>query len=257
MNINIDRLTMFLSWWYDYYYIVIVFQLLFLWHALKTQRRDYIWILIFLPVIGGLIYLFKEFIPSVRSSSFSAQMKEFFKPAASIEECQKRVRIADTVTNRLALADAYSKQKQYERAIATTQSCLTDYHAKDPGITLQLARLHFLNNQFEQSIAYFDRIAALNQPMLKKQDDELMYTRALVATGQTARAEEEFKRIIRVHHSIEAMYYYGMFLKKQSRFEEAKEQFTTAKTEIDLHPRYIRRQQMQWVRLSKKELASL
>jgi hypothetical protein len=46
-------------------------------------------------------------------------------------------------------------------------------------------------------------------------------------------------------------------LKEQRRNKEAAAQFQAVRDEIELHPRYVRRMNTQWVRLSKKEMAGL
>jgi hypothetical protein len=92
---------------------------------------------------------------------------------------------------------------------------------------------------------------------MNNQEDELLYAKALEGNMELERAEEEYKKVIRVHHSLEAMYYYGLMLKKQRRNKEAVAQFQAVRDEIELHPRYVRRMNTQWVRLSRKEMAGL
>ncbi|WP_370907805.1 tetratricopeptide repeat protein [Chitinophaga sp. RCC_12] len=224
---------------------------------LKSGRsREWLFFILFIPVIGVVVYFIREILPDITNGSFGENLLRTLWPNGRIREWEKRVRISDTVTNKMQLADAYAQQKQYDKAIALTQECANTF-TKDPGIILQLARLQFLNGQYAASIVSFDKMNTFKGVRMSKAEDELMYARALEQTMETARAEEEYQKIIRVHHSLEAMYYYGLLLKKQGRTGEARAQFQKTGQEIDLHPRYVRRTIRKWVWLSKKELATL
>lgn len=243
--------------WSDYYYLVIILQIICVIHVLRTGRsREWLFFILFIPVIGIVVYFIREILPGITSGNMGENLMRTLSPNGRIREWEKRVRISDTVTNKMQLADAYAQQKQYDKAIELTLECANSF-TKDPGIILQLARLQFLNGQYAASIVSFDKLNTFKGVRMSKADDELMYARALEETMETARAEEEYQKIIRVHHSLEAMYYYGLLLKKQGRKSEARAQFEKTGQELDLHPRYVRRTIRKWVWLSKKELATL
>lgn len=242
--------------WSDYYYLVIILQVACVIHALKTGRREWLYFIVFVPLIGVIVYFVREILPEMTSGDFGENLLRMIWPNGRIKEWERKVRMSDTVTNKLQLADAYAQQKQYDKAIALTQECANSF-TKDPGILLQLARLQFLNGAYVESISNFDKVNAFKGVRMSKAEDELLYAQALEFTGQPSKAEEAYQKIIQVHHSLEAMYYYGLLLKKQGRTEEAKAQFRRTAEEIDLHPRYIRRTIRKWVWLSKKELAGI
>lgn len=52
-------------------------------------------------------------------------------------------------------------------------------------------------------------------------------------------AEDSYRRIIRIHHSFEARYYYGLFLMDNNYKDEARDQFQTLREEIKLLPGYL------------------
>ena len=239
--------------WSNYYYLVIILQVICVVHALKSGRREYLFFILFIPLIGTAVYIIREILPEISSGAFGENLLRTFWPNGRIKEWERKVRMSDTVTNKLQLADAYAQQQQYDKAIALTQECANAF-SKDPGILLQLARLQFLNGNYAESLGNFDKVNAAKGVRMSKAEDELLYARALEFTGQNNRAEEAYQKVIQVHHSLEAMYYYGLLLKKQGRTEEAKAQFRRTSEEIDLHPRYIRRTIRKWVWLSKKEL---
>ncbi|NIG53577.1 tetratricopeptide repeat protein [Chitinophaga sp. Cy-1792] len=245
-----------LSFWSDYYYLVILLNIACIVHAIKSGNREAIYLLIFLPGIGAAIYFFMEIMPDISNGNIGQQLLRLLSPNGRINEWEKRVRLSDTVTNRMQLAEAYAGQKHYDKAVDLAQSCATSYPS-DQGILLQLSRFQFMNQQYAASIASFDKLNKMPGVRMNNVADELMYAQALEATAQADKAEQAYQRIIQVHHSLEAMYHYGIMLRKQGRNTEAKAQFERTKAEFSMHPRYIRRTIRIWVWLSRKELATL
>ncbi|MCF6401486.1 hypothetical protein L3C95_01290 [Chitinophaga filiformis] len=246
-----------LPFWNDYYYLILIAQLVCIVHAMKNGKKDWIYILLFLPGVGAIAYFIREIWPTINSGQVTSNLQELFVPGHNIKELERKVRLSDTVANKLALANAYAHRQQYQQAIELAQSCLNAHHANDQGILLLLARLYFYNEQYFESVSFYNRLLGMRNFRMTKQEDELLYARALEGSTDYVKAEEEYKKVIRVHHSMEGMYHYGMMLKKQQRLQEAKAQFQTVKDEIELHPGYVRRLNAQWVRLSKREMADL
>jgi hypothetical protein len=124
------------SFWNNSYYLIILVQIFCVAHAMKKGKKDWIYIIIFLPLAGAAAYFIREILPEINRGEFTANLQNLFLPNHSIKEWERKVRIADTVTNRLQLADAYAQQKQYVKAISLTEACLNGHHVNDPGIIL-------------------------------------------------------------------------------------------------------------------------
>lgn len=243
-----------LSLFGSYYYYIIILQVLAILHALKTGRRQWLYLLIFLPLIGALVYFFTELLPEIKNGTFTANLQRYFFPEQKIKEWKRKVQISDNVTNKLGLSSAYAEQKQYEKAIELSKSCLQGLYADDPAIHLQLARQYFGNGQFTECIRHFDALNGINKNRFGVMEDELLYVRAQEGAGLTDVADEGYRRVIRIHHSLEARFYYGLFLKRQLKKNEARAQFQAIREEIKLLPRYLRRRYAQWSRKALKEL---
>ena len=210
--------------------------------------------LIFIPMVGSLIYIYMELLPEMRNGTFLSSLRRYFLPGQKIKQWERRVQISASITNKLGLAEAYAEQKQYDKAIELTLGCLKGLYADDPGILLQLARQYFYNEQYNESLHYFDVLNKRNGGLFNMAEDELLYVRALEGIGEVDGVHQGYKRIIRNHHSLEARYYYGMFLKKHQQKAEAKLQFQAIREEIKLLPGYLRRRNAQWSRRALKEL---
>lgn len=245
------------AYWNDYYYIGIALQIVAIIHALKTGRNNWIYLLIFLPGIGAIVYFFMELLPEITNGNFSRGLKKRFFPNQEVNEWQRKVQISDSITNKLGLSNAYANQKQYDKAIELSLGCLQGHYSDDPAILLQLARQYFYSGQYKESLAYFDQLYAKNTARISIVEDELLYVRAQEGIGETELADKGYQRVIRNHHSLEARYYYGLFLKKQNRKDDAREQFQAVRSEIRLLPRYLRKRNAGWLRRSLRELLAL
>jgi len=241
----------------EYYYIIIALQVIMILHAFKTGRRQWLYLLIFLPLVGALVYFFMEIWPEISKGTFMPNVQRYFFPNRKIKEWERKVQIADSVTNQLGLANAYAEQGKYDQAIALAKSCLKGFYADDPAIHLQLGRYYFNNKEYAESLAHFDKLNSINKNRFGVMEDDLMYVRAQEGAGLTDVVDEGYKRVIRIHHALEARYYYGLFLKKQSRKTEARDQFQAIRDEIKLLPPYLRRRNAAWSRRALKEMLSL
>jgi hypothetical protein len=246
-----------LQYWSNAYIFIFIPQILCIIHAYKTGRRDMIFLLIILPGLGTLAYIFLEILPEINRGEFFHNILRYVFPTALLRDLERKRAISDTVTNRLTLAEAYGDQKKYDKAIPLVKSCLSDLYANDPGILLLLAKLQFHAGEFSESITNFEKAFSSKKVVMKKAEDELVYAQALESGGYLEKAEEEYKKVVRLHQSIESMYRYGAFLKKQQRPQEARTQFQTLLKEICLHPRYVRRLNRKWIWLARKEAAGL
>lgn len=241
----------------NYYYISVPLQILAIIHAIKTGRRQWIYLLVLLPGIGVIVYFFMEVLPDLRRGGLSANVQKYFLPNQRINDWTRKVQVSDNVTNKLGLSNAYAERGQYDKAIELASGCLKGLYADDPGIFLQLARQYFHNGQYKESIIYFDKLNAVNSNRFNMVEDDLLYVRAQEGAGLSDPADEGYRRVIRAHHSVEARYYYGLFLKKHQRNDEARMQFQAVREELKSMPRYLRRRYGVWSRRSLQELLSL
>lgn len=231
-------------------------QLLCIIHAYRTGRREWIFPLVLFSILGVVVYFLMELLPEIQHGDFAKNVQLVFFPNRKIREMQRQFHISDTITNRLNLAEAYAEQKKYDKAIELAKSCADDPYINHVGVYLKLARLYFFSEQYEKSLDLFRKAKALNYDRIDWPEDEIAIARALDYLGQKQEAEAHYQHIIRVHHSMQAMYYYGKMLREEGRGEEAMALFRKVKQEKELHPRYVRRLNAKWIRLSALERRS-
>ena len=240
-------------WSSYYYYIIGAIQIIFILHALRTGRQNWILLLIFLPFIGAVIYFIREVWPSLNSGSLNTASPLQSKKG-NIKQLERNRRIADTDTNRLQLAAAYASHGHYEKAIALTKSCLTGIYANNTGMMLDVARYSYHAEHYAESLEWFSKVLALKNDRFDRPEDELLYAQTMDKNGDTEKAIIAYQQVIRVHHSMEARYCYGLLLRSQHKEAESIAQFQAIINDRDLHPKYVRRANAKWINAAKKAL---
>lgn len=240
--------------WNNSYYALLLIEVICVIHAIRTGRSNWIYLLIFLPFVGALAYFFIELLPDIRRGTFLSGFQMAFFPKARLRERERKLRLSDSVTNRLNLADAYAEQGRYNDAIPLVKESMTDMYANDPDLMLRLARLYFHAGQYADSAALFSKALYPENKGMNRMEDELLHARAIEGAGNKETAEEMYQKVIRRHHSIEARYWYGLLLKHQGRTQEARAQFNAIREDMELQPRYVRRMYAPWARKARREL---
>jgi len=242
--------------WNNYYFLGILLQIGCILHALKTGRREWLYLLIFLPGIGAIIYLLWEVLPVFRSGNAANNILGFLG-GGKIRELERARTIADTESNRLKLAAAYAERKDFIKAIPLAKSCLTGIYANNYGMMIDVARYCFGAGEYEESLSWYTKAIALKDKRLETADDQLLYAQVLDRCGKDVEAEQAYLQVIRMHDSLEGRYHYGMFLKKMGRTEDARTQFKTVLAEKGLHPRHVRRRNARCIMACRKELYAM
>ena len=129
-----------------------ILQLVLIIHCIKTNKPFYwIYLIIFIPYVGGVAYLLVELLPALLNSRQLRQTGQSivrtFNPSHEIKRLQEQLENQDTVSNRTALAQAYIEAQQYDKAVPLLQSCLTGPFADDRATLFLLARALFADGQ--------------------------------------------------------------------------------------------------------------
>ncbi len=117
-------------------------------HVARTGRNYYwIYIIVFVPVVGMAAYFFAELLPELTRSRAARQaasgVVKALNPGKELREALRRVEITPTVENKAALAEAYLAAGQAEEARSIYRDALVGIHATDPTMMLGLARAAF------------------------------------------------------------------------------------------------------------------
>ncbi len=222
-------------------------------HVLK-RGRDYWWlfIILFFPFIGSVIYLVVEVIPELRSggAGLSLNLKSTRR---RIRERKEELAYSETVENRAKLAREYMRAGQYAEAIATYKPCLDGPHKDDPYVLFGLAQVYYQSGNFGEAEKMLAELSRLN---IKDSTHErqLLGARVLEGLGRRDEAIREYESLARVYAGEEARCRQALFLKKTGHHKDAAAIFRDIVAKARRADRFFRRQQREWIQIAKKNL---
>ena len=133
--------------------ISLAFQAYCFYHIYKNQDKAYWYIIIILfPFIGGLIYFVKS---ANERNSFTLETSNVAPVLSNsrIDQLEKQVELADTVSNKIRLADAYVEQGDYNESIDLYLSCFNKFTEDDDELNEKLLGAYYLSNDYINTIA--------------------------------------------------------------------------------------------------------
>lgn len=204
----------------NYYYFSIVLQAICAFHCVKKgNQQKWIWMIVFLPVIGCVIYLFSEVFTKKDIQQVQSNVGSVFNPSGKIKSLQENLRFADTFNNRILLADAYIDAAQYEKAISLYEESLNGNFADNEHANMQLIIAYYHTKRYSDIVTIGKKIYPLAQFKLSRA--HMYYAIALGYTGQGQSAEKEFNLMKGRFSNYECRYYFGQFLLQSDRYEDA------------------------------------
>jgi hypothetical protein len=227
-------------------------------HAVVTQRYfPWIFLIVFLPGIGSLIYLAVEVVPGMVGSRASSKLASGIRTAADpnrgFRQARRAVEMVGSVDAKRALAEEHLARRQYVDAVALYESALVGQFSEDPALLQGLARARFLAGDGAGAQAALDALQRAD-PTFMSADERLLYARALEAQGKNDDALAEYKKVVPVFPGQEARCRYAMLLQKMGRQDEARAYFSEILKSLDDAPRHYRRAQKEWGDIARAAL---
>ena len=227
-------------------------QIYFAVHAGRTGRYQWIFIIIFFPLVGSIVYFFVEYLPDINTMSKIKKARISNKPK-NIKLLQRELEITDSVKNRLNLAEAYFHSNQYRESIELLEKSLTGIHVNDLNILEGLCHSHFRNKTYDKSIEYLNQYERINKGLLPNKL-RLVRAKAYEAKSNLQKAMAEYEAIANICTGEEARCSYAIMLKKQGHVEKAKELFGIILKNAELYPKQYAKYEKEWVKIARSEI---
>jgi hypothetical protein len=228
-------------------------------HAIKTGRINYwLMILVLLPGVGSLAYLFFEVLPQARSSrtgrKVAAKVTHAIDPDRAMREHLANLETADTAENKRLVAEEYIKRDQWDDAIALYRSALVGPLASDPALLMGLSRGLFGKGDFQGAL---DTLDALQRDNVGYQSREghMIYARSLEMLGRTREAADEYHSLIGYANGPEAQVRYGLLMNALGQIGPAQEAFRDVIKEYGRRARNLDPTDREWLALAERHLA--
>ena len=227
-------------------------------HAVRTGRVfPWIYIIIFIPLFGSLIYLAMAVLPDLLRSRGAQRFRigatRAMNPNKDFHAARRDVEVIGSVDAKRSLAEQLIQRGQLGEAIELYRNALQGQFKDDPALLLGLARALFLNGDGAGAQAALDELQK-SDPGFISQDAHLIYARSLELQHKDAEAAEEYARLVPYFSGEEARARYGQLLDRLGRHEEARAMFAQILKNLDGAPRRYRSAQSDWYSIARAGL---
>ncbi len=215
-----------------YFYFIIALQGYCIYHC-YTHKREYYWILavIFLPLVGSLIYLFMNVIQKQDIDKVQHGVTTLLNPTKKISDLEKRLKFADTFQNRVALADAYLEAEHYEKAIEHYKTALSDVFKHDFYVISKLQEAYYFSSDFDTSLVYAEQLK--EQPKFAKSKAAFLYALAKEKKGDIETATKYLKTFNAPYSRYQERLELAKFYIRNSKLADAREILEEIVTEAE------------------------
>ena len=241
---------------FQYSSIIIILQVICVIHCVRRGKPTmWIWLIIFVPFIGALAYMFTEMFNGRDIQQVQSGMGAVFNPSGRIKKLEEQLRFSDTFNNKVALADAYLAAGQMGKAIDLYESSLTGAFTENEHVLMQLINAYYEKQRYADVIAIAKKIYKL--PQFPRSRAHMLYAMALEKNGNNELAEKEFKTMKVRFSYFESRYQYGLFLQRNNRAEEARQVFSEMVDEAVHLGSIEKRNSREWISHAKEELRKM
>lgn len=235
--------------------VLFLLNIFFIIHAARTGRFwPWGFVMFFLPGFGVAAYLAFEVVPewwrAPKLQRTQGHLAKTLNPGRRYRALRDEVATADTIGNRLALAEECLTLKRYDEALQLFDAIIRSPHGDEPVFYLGKARAAF---GLERPDEVLEALDALKQrwPDYRSQDGHLLYARALEQKGQFDEALFEYESLSRYFAGPEPRVRQMQLLGRMGRRAEAEAIARDVVANLERAPRFARKQQAQWLAAAK------
>jgi hypothetical protein len=238
--------------------VVILIQLCFAYHALKTGR-PYWWLFVIMgfPVMGCVLYYFIEVFPSSRESRKAEKaaraVARAWDPERTLREKVADLEGCGSVENRVQLARACMNHRMYADAATLYRSCLNGVYENDPDIRFGLAGAHLMNGAYSVALPLAQKLRETH-PSFRGSDVGMLLAKSLEGAGNLEAAAAEFKLLADTYPGEEGRWRYAALLAKLGRGADAQDLLRRMLRNAERMPEHYREAQGEWLTLAREHL---
>src|SRR5258707_121998 len=150
----------------SYSFIIIGLQIYCAVHSYRRGTLNrWIFLIIFLPVIGSAIYIYSEILSNRKSFIKPINMNpgKAINSGGNIKKLEEELRFTDTFANKVKLADAYLAAGHTDKAIDLYKASLTGAFSENEHVMAQLIVAYFEQQRYTEVIPLAKKLYHLQQ----------------------------------------------------------------------------------------------
>jgi hypothetical protein len=227
-------------------------------HVVRTNQQIFwIFIILFVPVLGSLVYLVAIVVPEMVGGTRAKRMGMAARDALdpSREYRMAKAAIADTATvhNRMRLAAAAAALGKHAEAEQLYAEAAQGIHADDPALLIGRANALIELGRAGEALPLLDQLAA-DQPT-RAASTALAQARVYEALGRYKEADSAYQWAAGRLPGLEALARYAAFLANTGRRSEAADHLAEIDRRIERSNPQFRRESRPWRDLAAQALA--
>jgi hypothetical protein len=239
--------------------LILLLQIVLAIHAYRTGRMSpWLWIIVFVPGLGCLLYCILELGPELLSGATANRMKRNMvatvDPGRDYRALAREVEISPTVYNRLHLADECVRLGRMGEAQELYAACATGLHAADPAILGGLARTRVATGDLPGAREALDALRAEN-PGWRPAEVALLDAQVLEGLGRQQEALAALRALAATYPGEEARCRYADLLARTGQADAARAEYREIVRRVDLQGRVYRKAQQAWYDAARRGIA--
>jgi hypothetical protein len=239
---------------------IVIFQIVCIVHAVRTDRTSWIWIILFFPLLGSIIYLTSEVRGSARMGSSGRKIVghvvDVVQPSRKLEQLRAQLDHAPTVENRLALAEECVRHKRYDEALQLYDSASTGAHKDDPEVLKQRASLELEMGRHADAKRTIERLFEV-KPRERGPGLRLLFALIVEAHGDDDATVAAYEAAIPGAIGDEARCRHASALERAGRRDDAIAIYERIGKESSHADGRYRRDNREWIQIAKAKLAEV
>lgn len=205
---------------FRFFPVVLILQVFCVYHAHKNNaEQKWYWLIIFLPAIGCIFYIYYHFYNRQNLQSVSEGFKNVINSNYEIEKLEQKLKATESNLNKSLLADKYVEIGRYNDAIQQYESSLNSTNYEQLDVVMSLLYAHYLNGDYAVAVGYGEKIE--DKKEFAKSKEKVGYAWSLHHLNETGKAEKIFKEMDSSFSNYPQRLEYAKFLSAVERKEEA------------------------------------
>jgi hypothetical protein len=227
-------------------------------HVVRTGQQMYwIFLILFIPVLGSVVYLIAIVIPEMAGGTRAKRMgmaaRDALDPMREYRQAKAATEDSPTVHNRMRLAIAAASLGRHAEAETLYGEAMQGIHADDPSLLLGRANALLELGRAPEALPLIEKLA--DEQSTRSPATTLAQARVFDALGRYAEADKAYQWAAGRLPGLEAIARYAAFLARVGRKEEAADNLAEIDRRIERANPQFRREGRTWRDLAAQALA--